>query len=314
MDNNIYSKKSDLFENEIDFRKLFEVLWDGKWIVLTITSFFILAALIYSISLPNIYKSSALLSPVNQQNILNNTMRSYGGLATLAGINIPTQSNGSNSIKAIDKVNSLSFFADNILPNIFLPNLMAVKSWDSFTNTIYYDVSIYNESTKEWIKNSQYSTTQIPTVQESFNVFKKKHLEISEDNNTGFITISVKHQSPHIAKNWADLIVREVNYFFRAKDKVEANAAIEYLNIQIAQTSFTEIKEAIAQLLQQKTQLLTLIEVSDFYVFEYIDPPAVMESKSEPNRSLMCILSALLGITLGILTVLIRDYTNRTRK
>lgn len=309
MENNLYSKKSDLFENEIDFRKLFEVIWGGKWIVLTITSFFILAAIIHSISLPNIYKSSALLSPVNQQNSINNTMRSYGGLATLAGINIPTQSNASNSIKAIDKVNSLSFFSDNILPNIFLPNLMAVKSWDSISNTIYYDASIYNESTKKWIRNSK-----IPTAQESFNVFKNKHLEISEDKNTGFITISVKHQSPHVAKTWVDLIVKEINYFFRAKDKVEATAAIDYLNIQIAQTSFTEIKEVIAQLLQQKTQLLTLIEVSDFYVFEYIDPPAVMESKSEPNRLLMCILSALIGITLGIATVLIRDYANRTRK
>lgn len=309
MENNLYSKKSDLFENEIDFRKLFEVIWGGKWIVLTITSFFILAAIIHSISLPNIYKSTALLSPVDQQNSINNTMRSYGGLATLAGINIPTQSNASNSIKAIDKVNSLSFFSDNILPNIFLPNLMAVKSWDSISNTIYYDASIYNESTKKWIRNSK-----IPTVQESFNVFKNKHLEISEDKNTGFITISVKHQSPHVAKTWVDLIVKEINYFFRAKDKVEATAAIDYLNIQIAQTSFTEIKEVIAQLLQQKTQLLTLIEVSDFYVFEYIDPPAVMESKSEPNRLLMCILSALIGITLGIVTVLIRDYSNRTRK
>lgn len=309
MENNLYSKKSDLFENEIDFRKLFEVIWGGKWIVLTITSFFILAAIIHSISLPNIYKSSALLSAVDQQNSINNTMKSYGGLATLAGINIPTQSNASNSIKAIDKVNSLSFFSDNILPNIFLPNLMAVKSWDSISNTIYYDASIYNESTKKWIRNSK-----IPTVQESFYVFKNKHLEISEDKNTGFITISVKHQSPHVAKTWVDLIVKEINYFFRAKDKVEATAAIDYLNIQIAQTSFTEIKEVIAQLLQQKTQLLTLIEVSDFYVFEYIDPPAVMESKSEPNRLLMCILSALIGITLGIVTVLIRDYANRTRK
>jgi len=82
--------------------------------------------------------------------------------------------------------------------------------------------------------------------------------------------------------------------------------------MQIAQTSFAEIKQVIAQLLQQKTQQLTLIEVSDFYVFEYIDPPVVMETKSEPKRSIICILGALIGFIVGIIIVLIRHYALKT--
>ena len=62
----------------------------------------------------------------------------------------------------------------------------------------------------------------------------------------------------------------------------------------MAQTSFSEIKLVIAQLLQQKMQQLTLIEASDFYVFEYIDPPAAMENKSEPSRAAICIIGAIL--------------------
>ena len=56
---------------------------------------------------------------------------------------------------------------------------------------------------------------------------------------------------------------------------------------------------------QQYQQIFIL---SSFYVFDFIDPPAVMEKKSEPDRLLICILSALLGIILGILLVLIRHY------
>ena len=77
---------------------------------------------------------------------------------------------------------------------------------------------------------------------------------------------------------------------------------------QIAQTSFTEIKQVIAELLQQKTQQLTLIEASDFYVFEYIDPPAVMERKSEPRRAIICVLGALIGVIISIIVILIRHY------
>ena len=49
-------------------------------------------------------------------------------------------------------------------------------------------------------------------------------------------------------------------------------------------TGLSEIKQVLAQLLQEETKKLTLIEANQFYVFDYIDPPAVMEQKSEPNR------------------------------
>ena len=64
----------------------------------------------------------------------------------------------------------------------------------------------------------------------------------------------------------------------------------------------------MAELLQEETKKLTLIEANQFYVFDYIDPPAVMEQKSEPNRTLICILSAILGGMLSVLFVLIRHY------
>ena len=52
-------------------------------------------------------------------------MKAYSGIAGLAGINLPTQANESNGLKAIEKVNSC-FFTENLMPNIFLPDLMAV--------------------------------------------------------------------------------------------------------------------------------------------------------------------------------------------
>ena len=88
---------------------------------------------------------------------------------------------------------------------------------------------------------------------------------------------------------------------------------MDFLNLQMAQTSYTEIKQVIAQLLQQKMQTLTLIEANEFYVFSYLDPPMVMENKIEPTRSSISILGAIFGGMLGILFVIIRHYfTNRS--
>ena len=88
---------------------------------------------------------------------------------------------------------------------------------------------------------------------------------------------------------------------------------MDYLNIQMAQTSFAEIKLVIAQLLQQKMQQLALVEANNFYVFDYIDPPAVMETKSESIRSLICIIGALLGGIIGCLVVIIRFFASNQK-
>ena len=302
------NKHPNDFDDEIDLRELFYVLLEGKWIIVSLTAFVSIVGVIYSLSLPNIYESKAMLVPVNSSSGISGALGSYSGLAGLAGISLPSGGDEGNSAKAVQKISSLSFFENNILKNIYLPDLMAFKSWNSKTNTAAFDESIYDTSSNSWIRDFTYPKQQIPSAQESFRVFKIQHLSLSEDKKSGFITLAVKHQSPFIAKQWAELVVNEVNAFYRQKDKSESEKAVSYLNQQISMTGLSEIKLVIAELLQEETKKLTLIEANKYYVFDYIDPPAVMEQKSEPNRALISILSALLGGMLSIFLVLIRHY------
>lgn len=296
------------FEDEIDLKALFYVLLEGKWIILSVTAFVSIVGVIVSLLLPNIYESKALLAPVDAKNSIARSLGGYGSLAGLAGINLPSGTEEGNSAKAIKKIVSLSFFEDNILTDIYLPDLMAVKSWDPETKKVVYDKNIYNTKTNAWVRNYSYPQKQIPSAQESYEEFIEEHLSLSEDKKSGFITISIKHQSPYLAKQWAELIVNEVDNFYRIKDKLESEKAVNYLNKQISMTSISEIQKVLAELLQEETQKLTLIEANQFYVFEYIDPPAVMEEKSSPKRALIFILTTILGGMLGILSVLIMHY------
>ena len=302
------NKHPNDFDDEIDLRELFYVLLEGKWIIVSLTAFVSIVGVIYSLSLPNIYESKAMLVPVNSSSGISGALGSYSGLAGLAGISLPSGGDEGNSAKAIQKISSLSFFENNILTNIHLPDLMAFKSWNIKTNTLTFDDSIYDTNSNTWIRDYSYPQQQIPSAQESFEVFKTAHLSLSEDKKSGFITLAIKHQSPFIAKQWVELVINEVNAFYRQKDKSESEKAVSYLNQQISITGLSEIKQVIAQLLQEETKKLTLIEANQYYVFDYIDPPAVMEQKSEPKRALICILSALLGGMLSVLLVLIRHY------
>jgi LPS O-antigen subunit length determinant protein (WzzB/FepE family) len=301
------NKQPNNFDDEIDLRQLFHVLLEGKWIIISVTAFLSIIGVIYSLFLPNIYESKALLVPVNPSSNISGALGGYSGLAGLAGISIPSGGDEGNSVKAIQKISSLSFFEDSILTNIYLPDLMAIKSWNPKTNTVSFNENIYDMKSATWIRDYSYPQQQIPSAQESFEEFKLK-LNLNEDKNTGFVTLSIKHQSPFVAKQWAELVVNEVNGFYRQKDKLESEKAVSYLNHQISLTSFSEIKQVLSELLQEETKKLTLIEANKFYVFDYIDPPAVMEIKSEPKRVLICILGALLGGMLSIVLVLIRHY------
>ena len=292
---------------EIDIYELISILYSHKFIIISITSLLSIIGVIYSILLPNVYESKALLSPVDSSSSISGALKSYSGLAGLAGITIPTPTDEGNSTKAITKVQSLSFFKNNIYPRIYLPNLMAVKSWDHFSNTISYDKKIISSS-GEWIRDFVYPQEQIPTIQESYRQFKKEYLNVTEDTKTGFITISIKHQSPHIAKEWVELLIEEINSYYRQKDKSESEKAVAYLNKEIAMTSLSEVKQVIAELLQDETKKLALIEANQYYVFEYIDPPVIMEKKSEPNRALICMTVTLLGFLLSIIFVITRHY------
>lgn len=304
MQENYIHNDSESYEDSINLIELFQAIFDGKWIIICITAFASISSVIYSLNLPDIYKSQALLAPIETSNSMSGALQGYSGLAGLAGISIPSGDSGDNSVKAMEKVSSLSFFENNLLSSIFLPELMAVESWNSELNKLEFDSNIYNETNNSWNINL-FNTKEGPSSQESYKEFQKL-LSIAKDKDTGFVKISVKHQSPHVAKKWTDLIVKEVNSYYRQKDKSEAEKAVTFINSQMAKTSFTEIKLMMAEIVQQKIQTLTLIEASEFYVFEYIDPPAVMEQKSEPGRALICIIGAFLGAILSIIIVLFR--------
>lgn len=301
-------------EDEIHLQELFDMLIQGKKTIAFMIALMSIIGVSYSLLLPNIYESRTILSPVDQSNTISGAFQNYSALAGLAGINLQPSGGDSNSKKAIKKLKTLSFFKNNVMTEIYLPDLMAFKSWDMNTNTLIYDEGLYDVNKNTWVRKFSHPNKQIPSAQESFEVFMNKHVSINEDNKTGFVTLTVRHQSPFLAKQWAEVLIDQVNTFYRLKDKIESQKAISYLNNEILSTNLSEIKQSIVELLQQEIKKLTLIEANQSYVFEYIDPPAVMEQKSEPSRSIICILSSIFGGILGIIIVFIKNYLFNTKK
>ena len=303
------NKYADKYDEEIDLKKLFFILNKGRRIIGLVTAFFTVVGIIYSLSLPNIFESKALLSPVQESSsLISQSLGQFDRLATFTGINLPDEANTTNSKKAVELMGSLSFFENHIMPNIFLPDLMAAESWDKEKNIIVYDERVFQKNSNIWVKDNSDSKQLIPSAQKSFKVFKDSHFNMYKDNKNGYIVLSIKHFSPLIAKQWVEIIFKEINSFYKQKDKLQSEKAVTFLNKQITQNNLSEVKKATSSLLEKEIQKLTLIEANKDYVFEYIYPPSVMEEKVEPIRTVIVFLFFLFGTLLGVIIVLFRYY------
>lgn len=298
-------------QEEIDLSEIFLLIWDYKIFIAFVTSFFAIGSIIYSLSIPNKYNSFALLAASSEKESLASNIGQFSGLAGLAGINLPSD-NGSKSEEAKERIKSFDFFKDYFLPFIKLEDLMAVKEWKIESDTIIYDESIFDVESNKWVRKVDYPKQATPSQQESYTKYLEI-LKLSTNNETGFISLSIIHESPFVANQWVDLIILNINNSMREIDKKNAEKSINFLNETSKTTSIKSIQEAISKLLEIQMQTLMLASSNEEYVFKVIDSPRIPEIKSSPDRALICIIGTLLGLFLSSIFVLIKYYLKSSR-
>mgnify|MGYP001166223272 CR=1 FL=1 len=298
------------YDDEIDLRELFSVLWEGKLTIALVTALSAVISVSVALNLPNKYTSEALLAPRAEGGAggtLGQLASQYGGLASLAGINIGGLGEGGKTAIAIEILKSREFFGEYLYDHV-LVDLMAAEGWDRVSNESTLDPSIFDRVTNTWVREVGPEFQVKPSIQEAHDEFIERFFSVSEDKTTGFVTVKITHYSPSVARDWVLLIVNGVNNAVRARDVEEAENSIAFLNEQRQKTSLVSLTEVFAELIEQQTKTVMLAAASEEYVFQVIDPPVAPELKSEPSRALICILGVLLGGMLAVVYVLISHY------
>lgn len=295
------------YADEIDLRELFHVLWDKIFYIGAITSIFSLISIIYALMLPNIYQSQAVMMPMEANQGMSGMLGQYSGMASLAGISLPSES-GSKAQEAIARIQSFEFFSNSFLPQIKLENLMAVKKWNQASNTLTYDASAFNSESGQWVRKVKPPTSTIPSSQKAYKQYQAI-MSVSEDKKTSFVTLSVEHKSPVIAQQWVEIMMDQIDQVMRDQDRQTALQSIAYLNSLAPTVNYEEISKALASLQQEQMKRLMMVEANENYIFKVLDSPIVPEMKVKPQRSLIVILGTMLGMMLSVLGVLVWHYT-----
>ncbi|MFG0454079.1 Wzz/FepE/Etk N-terminal domain-containing protein [Shewanella mangrovisoli] len=303
-----------LANDEIDLRELFSVIWKGKWLIIAITTVFAIASVVFAVLQPNIYKSEALLAPASEEQGggLSALASQFGGLASLAGVNLGAKGSTDKTQLAIEVLKSRQFTSEFIQKHNILADLMAAKKWDRDADKVIYSPELYNEQTNTWVREVKAPFKLEPSMQEAYKEFSKI-IAVNKDKESGMVTISVEHLSPTVAQQWVTWLIQDINKVMKDRDVAEAHRSTEFLNKQIALTNVADIKTVLYKLIEEQAKTIMFAEVRDEYVFKTIDPALAPEEKAKPKRALICVLGTMLGGMLGVMLLLLRHCLRNDR-
>ena len=296
------------YDDEIDLREMFSVMWIGKWLIGGITFAATIIAVIVALMLPNIYRAEALLAPKQDDGPggLSALAAQYGGLASLAGINLGSGSADKTAL-GLEVLKSRKFISEFIDRHDILVPLMAAKGWNVESGELRIDSNIYDVSAKKWVRKVNPPRQTIPSQQEAYEEFSEEILSVSQDTKTGFVTLAVEHYSSTIARQWVDWLVQDINATVMRQEVDEAEQAIKYLKEQIAATSLADLQNVFFRLIEEQTKTVMLANVSPEYMFRTVDPAVAPEKKAKPQRALIVALGFMFGGLIGVIAVFVRN-------
>jgi len=280
-------------EDEINLLDYWRVLVRYKVMIISITLLATIAAVTVAFLMTPIYRAEVLLAPASddEQNSMSALASQFGGLASLAGINLG--SIGSNTDQVLATLSSRIFIGDFIVDKQLMQVLFADK-WDA--------------SAKTW---NVKSSSDVPTALDAYELFNKDILDVSSDKKTGLVTLAVEWRDPEQAALWANELVSRINHHEKEIAVKEAEQSIAYLKEQLAKTSVVEMQQAIYQLMEAQAKKIMLANVRDQYAFKIIDPAVVPEKKIKPKRKVFFVVGFVVGLALSIFIAFVRSESRR---
>ena len=299
------TNSSNILHKELSIISLFQLFLKNKIFIASFTSICAIFSVFIALSLSPIFTSTIVLKSVQENEPSFST-----GLGMLGGLRTISGSLGLNpdeeAILAMKHATSKDFFQKLYSDNDFKKNLMAYDSYSPNERLNLYDQTIFDSKSNKWLFE--------PIFLNAHKRFTTQHMKIFQEKVGGFVNISIEHKSPIIAKEWAELMFRELNKYMKEIEEQKINQEVTYLNDELNKTSSSELRRVISQLLENKIQKQMYANISDDYIFEVVDSPYIPHERSRPSRAFICIMLTALGFLISCLIVFVLDLFNKKIK
>jgi len=264
------SRKSG--NDEITLLELWRGVWDGRYLIIALTGVLTLIAVAYALLATEWYRASTLLAPVDNQSLAD-VGGQLGGLAALAGIQIG--GGGRSSDEALAVLNSREF-AREFITELELQQLFLDADDDQ------------------------------ADIRDAVRFFHESVLRVSEDRDSGHVTLGVEWTDPIIASEWANTLVSRLNEEMSERASTSAQANINFLRSEMTSNNVVALEQSISRIMEAEMQKLMLARGNDEYSFRIIDHAEPPRVRSRPKRTLVVASVFVVSGMLSLLVVYIR--------
>lgn len=245
-----------------------------------------------------VYRGRVVMTVVTDQvgGGLGGLLGQVGGLAALAGINLPNGDSG--RAEAIALLSSDAFAKGFIEQENLLPILFSSK-WDPTTG--------------KWRVGDP---DDVPTLGDGVKKFKEKVRRVNVDELTGVVTLTVDWRDRELAAVWANKLIERANSEMRRRAIDEAQKSIKYLESAAQKTDIAELRLAIYRVIEAQVKNIMYANVREEFAFRVIDPAVVPDADKYvwPRRALILALGLVFSAMLAIVWVLAVNLYARLRE
>lgn len=294
-------------EDEIDLRELFATIMKYKYKIALFSFIITTFAILFSLSKPNSYKSSAIL--ITQES----PKPSLGGLASLAGLAGVSLGGGGGLAVGDTMQTTLQdySFAKYIIKKYDLAKKISASSMRlNMVFALAYS-GIYDmlHSKQEDIRSED---------EIIFDTFKKMQdiISISTDKKTGAITLSATTQDRFLSKELVEIYLKEITEYVKNREMRDVDQKIAYYKKELQNTYDVELKKQLSGLLSGLFQKKVLSQASEFYNVSKITEPTVayVKDKTKPKRSLIVIVAFITSLILGIFGAFFLEFLKNNKE
>ena len=288
-------------EDEIDLKEFFNIILKYKFKIAIFVFVSTILTLIYTLSIPNSYKSEIVLSPQESQKSIGGGLSS---LASLAGVNLGGTSSKDPFVMMETTLNDYSF-NEKIIKKYNLVETLENKENLVFAlgiDSIYYMFNSKDENQDDKRSEDEKIFSTINTI--------KSILTISNNKISSLITLKAEIEDRFLAKELVDIYLKEIIDKIKLEDMKEIDAQIKYYNKELSSTYDVSLKEQLSKSLSGLYQKKVFSQSNDYYfVSKLVDSRvSYIKEKTKPTRAFILVVSFVTSIILAIFIVFFLEF------
>lgn len=277
--------------------------------------------LLFAVLATPLYTASVIVRPleVEEGSALSTLSSQFGGAAALAGIDLGGSGSDRDEYLAILRSRTLGerfITAYKLKPELFPERWDAAAGrWKEgepglpgrMARAVSRGLAAISGD-RGWRERGP-----APTLWDAYKIFDEDVRKVSEDRDTGMVTLSIEFTDPERAAEWANAYVAMANEMIRTDTVAEATRALDYLNAEVDKATVAGLRDTIYRVIEGQLKKIMLANARPDYAFKVVDKAVVPQEKSYPKRALIVILAFMLGGILGIFGALAIEADRGTR-